>query len=250
MGQGCSHPGTSTGYGGLLGGPQSWELSQWVVYGVQSPGHALLSAAKFRFEAVPSFLAAVSAFGTCCLCPPSPAWTQGGQRSLKAAGCREPEHRAQGWPWEHSGEGEGCPLHLSKSMLGLSRSKILPSFVLAQQQSWRAFLRSRTPPRLPLGHSSKDAVATGKAKHPQKLGTAWRAGGSQALQESSAGEGLPSPGDVSFPICGALAPQGIALLGRVHVGQGPSSGQSNGIESSSKQELGASALLQGISEKE
>lgn len=43
---------------------------------------------------------------------------------------------------------------------------------------------------------------------------------------------------VGFPVCVALAPQGIALLGRVHVGQGPSSGQSNGIESSSKQSWG------------
>lgn len=94
-----------------------------VVYGAQSPGHALLSAAKFRFGAVPSFLAAVGTSGTCCLCPPSPAQIQGARGSLKAAGCREPEHRAQGWGWEHGREEEGCPSHLSKSVLGLSRSK-------------------------------------------------------------------------------------------------------------------------------
>lgn len=72
---------------------------------------------------MPSFLAAVGTSGTCCLCPPSPAQIRGARGSLKAAGCREPEHRAQGWGWEHGREEEGCPSHLSKSVLGLSRSK-------------------------------------------------------------------------------------------------------------------------------
>lgn len=97
--------------------------------------------------------------------PSQPAQVQGGWGALKAVGCREPEHRGQGWGWEHDREGEGCSSHFSKSMLGLSRSKMLPSFVLAQQWSWRALLRSRTLPRLPLG-CFPDAAAAGKAKHP------------------------------------------------------------------------------------
>lgn len=103
---------------------------------------------------------------------------------------------------------------------------MLPSFVLAQQWGWRALLRGRTSPRLPLGCSSRDAAATGKAKHPHKLGTAWRElvaakPSRKAWQERD----WQAQGDVSFPICLALAPQGFAPLGRVHVGQGLSSGR-------------------------
>lgn len=45
---------------------------------------------------------------------------------------------------------------------------MLPSFVLAQQQSWRA---GAGPPQASSGMLQQ---GTGKAKHPQKQGTAWR----------------------------------------------------------------------------
>lgn len=91
---------------------------------------------------------------------------------------------------------------------------MLPSFVLAQQWGWRALLRGRTSPRLPLGCSSRDAAATGKAKHPHKLGTAWRElvaakPSRKAWQERD----WQAQGDVSFPICLALAPRGLLRWG-------------------------------------
>lgn len=129
------------------------------------------------------------------------------------------------------------------------QEQMLPSFVPAQQWSWRALLRSRTSPRLPLGCSSKDAAATGKAKHPQKLETAWRElvaakPSRKAWQERD----WQAQGDVSFPICLALAPQGFAPLGRIYVGQGPSSGRAVALTSALNREshsLGASPCESG-----
>lgn len=196
---------------------------------------------------MPSFLPAVGTSGTCCLCPPSPAQIQGARGSLKAAGCKEPEHRAQGWGWEHSREGEGCPSHLSKSVLGLSRSKCFLHLWWHSSGAGEPF--SGASPSLPLGCPSKDAVATGKAKHPQKLGTAWRElvaakPSRKAWQERD----WQAQGDVSFLICLALAPQGFAPLERVHVGQGPSSGRAVALTPALNREshsLGASPCGSG-----
>ena len=41
------------------------------------------------------------------------------------------------------GKGEGCPSHPCKSVLGVSGSKMLPSFVPGRLRSWRALLGSR-----------------------------------------------------------------------------------------------------------
>lgn len=169
MGQGCSQPGSSAGLGGC-----------WGVHGAGSSVTGLFTG--LRAQDLLSCLLLSSGLGLChlSLCcgrfwdllplPSQPSTDPGWLGSLKAAGGREPEHRAQGWQWEHSGEGQGCPLCLSKSMLGLNRSKTLPSFVLAQQQSWTAGAGAG-PPQASSGMLQQ---AMGKAKHPQKLGTAWR----------------------------------------------------------------------------
>lgn len=249
MGHGCSQPGTSAGCGGLAGGPQGWELGQWVVYGAQSPGPALLSAAKFRFGAVPSFLAAVGTSWTCCLCLPSPAQIQGAQGSLKAAGCREPEHRAQGWGWEHGGEGEGCPSHLSKSMLGLSRSKCFLHLCWHSSGAGEPFSGAGPPPGFLWDAPARMQQPQGRQSIPKRLGTAWRElvaakPSRKAWQERD----WQAQGDVSFPICLALAPQGFAPLGRIYVGQGPSSGRAVALTSALNREshsLGASPCESG-----
>lgn len=87
------------------------------------------------------------------------------------------------------GKGEGCPSHPSKSVLGVSKSKMLPSFVPARLWGWRALLGSRPHRRAsPRGQASSWQRGAGRLQRgctgyregkasPKAGDSLWRAGG-------------------------------------------------------------------------